>query len=77
MSLSHACISAIVCCVKTPVLYDTQGARVVVRSKLDWVLKLLNGWAFLSSLQKWITQNKTGQMTARHLTSEFGCGGRI
>ena len=33
--------------------------------------------AKISAHQKRSTQNKTGQTTRRHLTSRFGCGGRI
>lgn len=81
MSLSHACIGAIVSCVNSHAWMDSDGAKPVMRSTLNGVVKSnegsVSGTVFGDGQEKWIIQNKTGQMTARHLTSEFGCGGRI
>ena len=47
-------------------------------------LKVLNAVSLAGLLENRLTvlerqdvKKKTGQMTIRHLTSEFGCGGRI
>ena len=77
MSLSHACIAAIVCRVPSPAVFCVQGLSVERKSMLGGAIPSFDGLFFANRLKKRVAQSKTGQMTMRHLTSEFGCGGRI
>ena len=88
MLVRHACTDAVVCHTKRPVshpILQTLGVShdsVSNGSNVDqaWIAVLLTklvGSILSNGLAEGLAQSKTGQMTMRHLTSKFGCGGRI